>query len=73
MVYPARRPAPNGLEAWAQVLDRGYEGLVAKDDASPYRDDKTTAWLKVKVPGWTVEEDRWQRQISVSPSARSAG
>ena len=36
LVHPVRRLAPNGLEAWAQVLERGYEGLVAKDDASPY-------------------------------------
>jgi bifunctional non-homologous end joining protein LigD len=48
MVYSARRLAPNGLEAWAQVLERGYEGLVAKDDGSSYR-GKTTAWLKVRV------------------------
>jgi bifunctional non-homologous end joining protein LigD len=29
-------PAANGLEAWAQVLARGYEGLVGKDEASAY-------------------------------------
>jgi hypothetical protein len=23
------------VEAWAQVLQRGYEGMVGKDDASP--------------------------------------
>jgi bifunctional non-homologous end joining protein LigD len=49
MVYSARRLVPNGLEAWAQVLERGYEGLVAKDDGSSYRGGKTTAWLKVRV------------------------
>jgi bifunctional non-homologous end joining protein LigD len=41
LVLPARRPAPNGLEAWAQVLERGYEGYVAKHDASPYSGGKT--------------------------------
>jgi bifunctional non-homologous end joining protein LigD len=37
MVLPARRLAANGLDAWAQVLGSGYEGYVAKDEASPYR------------------------------------
>jgi ATP-dependent DNA ligase len=31
LIFPARRLAANGLEAWAQVVERGYEGLVAKD------------------------------------------
>ena len=35
-VLPARRLAANGLEAWAQVLARGYEGLVGNDEASAY-------------------------------------
>ena len=61
LVLPARRLAANGLEAWAQVLDRGYEGYVGKDEASQYLGGKTTSWLKVKVPGWTDPEDRWKR------------
>src|SRR5262249_46285445 len=36
LVLPARRLADEGLTAWAEVLTRGYEGLVAKDSASPY-------------------------------------
>jgi ATP-dependent DNA ligase len=35
LVLPARRLADNGLEAWGQVLERGYEGLVGKDEAHP--------------------------------------
>jgi bifunctional non-homologous end joining protein LigD len=62
LVLPARRLAANGLEAWAQVLERGYEGMVGKDEASPYRRGITRSWLKVKVPGWTDPEDRWKRQ-----------
>jgi len=31
-----RRPADHGPKAWQQVLDRGYEGLIAKDPQSPY-------------------------------------
>lgn len=50
LVFPARRLAANGLEAWAEVLARGYEGLVAKDSAAPYVGGRTLAWLKVKQP-----------------------
>lgn len=46
LVFPVRRLAPNGLEAGAQVVERGYEGLVAKDDASPYEGGPTKRWLK---------------------------
>ena len=61
LVLPARRLAANGLEAWAQVLERGFEGYVGKDEASQYLGGKTTSWLKVKVPGWTVQGDQWTR------------
>jgi IstB-like ATP binding protein/ATP dependent DNA ligase domain len=61
MVHAVRRLAENGLEAWQQVLDRGYEGLVAKDEASPYEGGATRRRLKVKVSGWTDPEDRWRR------------
>ena len=30
-MFPVRRLAPDGLEAWTQVIERGYEGYVAKD------------------------------------------
>jgi ATP-dependent DNA ligase len=40
------------------VVERGYEGSVAKDDASAYEGGPTRRWLKVKQKGWTVEEDR---------------
>jgi bifunctional non-homologous end joining protein LigD len=49
LVLPVRRLPSNGLEAWAAVLERGYEGYVAKDEASPYRGGVTRSWLKVKV------------------------
>jgi bifunctional non-homologous end joining protein LigD len=61
LVFPVRRLPPNGLEAWATVLASGYEGMVGKDEASPYRGGITRSWLKVKVPGWTDPEDRWRR------------
>jgi bifunctional non-homologous end joining protein LigD len=64
LVLPVRRLAANGLEAWAMVLERGYEGWVGKDEASPYRGGITRSWLKVKVPGWTDAEDRWKRRLT---------
>ena len=57
-IYPVRRLGPDGLKAWSQVVERGYEGLVAKDEASAYEGGPTKVWLKVKQRGWTVEEDR---------------
>jgi ATP-dependent DNA ligase len=51
------------------VLDRGYEGLVAKDKASAYEGGRTTRRLKVKQNDWSVEEDRWGRTISMMPSS----
>jgi bifunctional non-homologous end joining protein LigD len=53
---PVRRLADDGLKAWQQVLERGYEGLVAKDPASLYRGGRTLAWLKVKQRNYRVEE-----------------
>ncbi len=61
LMFPVRRLAADGLEAWRQVVERGYEGLVAKDEASVYEGGPTRRWLKVKVPGWTNPEDRWRR------------
>src|SRR5215472_1653431 len=36
LILPARRLAEDGLKAWEQVIESGYEGLVAKDATSPY-------------------------------------
>jgi ATP-dependent DNA ligase len=51
LILPARRLADDGLTAWAEVLERGYEGLVAKDPSSRYRGGRTLKWLKVKQRG----------------------
>ena len=59
LVLPVRRLAADGLEAWAPVLERGYEGLVGKDEASPYREGRTLSWLKVKQRDYRVEERGW--------------
>jgi bifunctional non-homologous end joining protein LigD len=64
LVLPARRLAADGLEAWAQVLERGYEGLVGKDEASPYVEGRTLSWLKVKVPHYRDGERGWEPKKS---------
>jgi ATP-dependent DNA ligase len=46
------------------VVERGYEGYVAKDEASPYEGGPTRRWLKVKRKDRTVAEDGWRRRIS---------
>ena len=60
----ARRRRPQG---WAQVLERGDEGLVAKDPASPYRGGRTLAWLKVKVPHYREAKRGWEPNSSWEP------
>jgi bifunctional non-homologous end joining protein LigD len=60
LVLPARRLADDGLEAWGEVLERGYEGMVAKDPASPYRGGRTIKWLKVKQPHYREGERGWE-------------
>jgi bifunctional non-homologous end joining protein LigD len=63
LVFPVRRLAADGPAAWTQVIERGYEGLVAKNEASVYEGGATRRWLKVKQKDWTVAEDRWRRRI----------
>jgi bifunctional non-homologous end joining protein LigD len=47
-LYVARRLADDGLKAWEQVQERGYEGLVAKDPRAPY-DSQRARWVKVNI------------------------
>ena len=53
-VFPCGGQSPHGLEAWKQVIERGYEGYVAKDEASAYEGGATRRWLKVKQKAWMV-------------------
>ena len=39
------------------MVEGGYEGHVAKDEASVYAAGLAKRWLKVKQKGWTAEED----------------
>jgi bifunctional non-homologous end joining protein LigD len=49
LVLPARRLDPNGLQAWAQVLAAGWEGMVGKNEVSTYQAGRSLQWLKVKT------------------------
>jgi ATP-dependent DNA ligase len=60
LLLPVRRLADDGLKAWEQVLEHNYEGLVAKDPASPYRGGRTLKWLKVKQPHYREGEHGWE-------------
>jgi len=55
LLLPARRLSGSGVEAWREVEQRGYEGLVAKDASSLYIGGRTLSWLKVKQPDYRVE------------------
>jgi bifunctional non-homologous end joining protein LigD len=59
LILPARRLADEGLTAWAEVLERGYEGLVAKDPVSAYVGGRTLKWLKVTQPHYREGERGW--------------
>jgi bifunctional non-homologous end joining protein LigD len=58
-LLPVRPLATDGLEAWDQVVKHGYEGLIAKDAASPYVGGRTLKWLKVKQPRYREGERGW--------------
>jgi hypothetical protein len=68
LILPARRLSPNGFAAWAEVLHRGYEGMVAKDPAAPYVGGRSLKWLKVKVPKYREEERGFLQALALAPS-----
>jgi ATP-dependent DNA ligase len=55
LLLPARRLSRSGVEAWREVEQRGYEGLVAKDESCVYIGGRTLSWLKVKQLDYRVE------------------
>jgi bifunctional non-homologous end joining protein LigD len=59
MILPVRRLSDDGHKAWREVVEHGYEGLVAKDPESPYRGGRTLKWLKVKQRDYRVAERGW--------------
>ena len=48
-LFPSHRLNPNGLEAFRVAKTKGYEGMVAKDNSSPYVEGRSRKWLKCKV------------------------
>ncbi len=48
-LFPSRRLGANGLKAFRTARRKGFEGLVAKNVEAPYREGRSTQWLKVKV------------------------
>jgi bifunctional non-homologous end joining protein LigD len=64
-VMVARRLAGNGLEAWQEVVAKGWEGLIAKDSDSIYEPGvRTPSWIKVKHKvriGWPGEGTEYTR------------
>jgi hypothetical protein len=47
-----------------QVVERGYEGLVTQDPASPYGGGRTLAWLMEKVPSYREGKRGWESKQS---------
>jgi bifunctional non-homologous end joining protein LigD len=45
----SHRLAADGFDAYRQAKRKGFEGLVAKDESSPYVGKRSKSWLKVKV------------------------
>jgi len=49
VLIPSGTLAADGLQAYRVAKRKGFEGLVAKDLASPYVEGRSNKWLKVKV------------------------
>lgn len=48
-LFASRRLGDDGLKAFELARKKGFEGLVAKNTVAPYREGRSTQWLKVKV------------------------
>jgi bifunctional non-homologous end joining protein LigD len=48
-LFPSHRLDQNGLAAFQAAKKKGYEGMVAKDNSSPYVEGRSRKWLKCKV------------------------
>jgi hypothetical protein len=64
MIFSVRRLAPDGLEAWNKVFERGYEGYVPRTRPACTRAGPTRRWLKVKQRDCTVEGGGWRRRLA---------
>ena len=59
-VYPGGQGLRESRGGAIQVVEGNYEGMVGKDEASPYREGRTLSWLKVKVPKYREGERGWE-------------
>jgi len=48
-LFCSARLAADGLKAYAIAGRKGFEGVVAKDESSPYLPGRSSKWLKFKV------------------------
>jgi bifunctional non-homologous end joining protein LigD len=48
-IFLSARLARNGLDAYRVAQRKGYEGVVAKDESSPYVEGRSNKWRKFKV------------------------
>jgi bifunctional non-homologous end joining protein LigD len=48
-LFVSARLAPDGLKAYQIAKKQGFEGVMAKDESSPYTAGRSAQWLKFKV------------------------
>jgi bifunctional non-homologous end joining protein LigD len=48
-LFSSARLAADGLKAYEIAKQKGFEGVVAKDESSPYTQGRSSKWLKFKV------------------------
>jgi bifunctional non-homologous end joining protein LigD len=48
-MFSSARLAADGLEAYEIAKKKGFEGVLAKDESSPYVEGRSGKWLKFKV------------------------
>lgn len=49
ILFVSARLAADGLKAYEVAKQKGFEGVIAKDESSPYVEGRSTRWLKFKV------------------------
>jgi ATP-dependent DNA ligase len=59
LLLPVRRLSDDGLKAWRQVVEHGWEGLVAKDLHAPSTSGRSLKWLKLKQRDHRMRERGW--------------
>jgi bifunctional non-homologous end joining protein LigD len=48
-LFPSSRLAADGLKAYEIAKKKGFEGVLAKDESSPYIEGRSSKWLKFKA------------------------